>query len=637
MVYARRQTRPKPRTSETRKWPAPVSGWVSNRALSEPGSIDGPGAVVLDNFFPKSTGVALRRGKELYATLEDVGLPVTAVFTYRNGLSEQFFAANETTIYDISNVPFPEDATISDGDGDVFVTETGDEFGWSSTVGLDVATGYTGGDWVVLQFATSGGIFLIGVNGVDPGFIYDGAMFYPMVAGGVTQVNYDGLTTDFIAGQVITGGTSGATGTLWKQTAATLTTGQLYLTNVTGTFVDNDALTGATAGNAVALGGPVLAAPGVSFGDFTSADMSFVWSYKNRLWFAQKESLTAWYLDVDSIAGTAVAFPMGGIFADGGALLFGARWSLESGGDGGLSDQNIFVTTQGEVAIYQGISPTEAATWSLVGVYRIGTPLGKRAYLRGGGDIAIATTVGLVPLSKAITLDVTALNLATVSYKIADAWSDAITLRGNQNWQSMIWAEGKMAMVAPPDLIGSSSPVIFVSNTETGAWGRYTNWHALCLGTFRGQLYFGSPDGKIFQANVGGLDDGQAYSGAVVPLFDDMGTSGSAKVGKIARARVRANARVTDDVQILTDFNVTLPPAPDATALTGQNVWGSGVWGTSVWGAGTPTIISQEWRSGGGIGYVLSPVYQVTSGSVAPLDVELIDMTTLHTVAAEVT
>lgn len=636
-MYARRQTRPKPAQAEPRQWAAPTSGWVSNRALASPKSIEGPGASVLDNFFPRSTGVALRRGKALYATLVETDIPVLSLFTYRNGTTEQFFGANAEKIYDLTNVPFPSAQDLGDEDDDILITEDGDELGWGSTDGLDVSGVYTGGEWIVVQFATTGGVYLLGVNGEDDGFIYDGDRFYPNVKGGVTQVNYDGLTDDFADGELITGGTSGATGTLWKQASATPTTGQLFLTNVTGTFVDNDVLTGATAGEADAIGGPVVAAPGVDFGAPTSADMSFVWTYKNRVWFQQKESLSAWYLDVDSVGGTATEFPMGGIFPSGGALLFGARWSLESGADGGLSDQNVFCTTQGEVAIYQGISPDEPETWALVGVYRIGSPLGKRAYLRGGGDLAIATTVGLVPLSKAISLDVTALNVATVSYKIADAWTDAIRLRGQDDWQAMIWPEGKLAAVAPPDLIGSSAPVVFVSNTETGAWARFTNWHALCFEVFRGQLYFGSPDGKVYQANVGGMDHGEPYTGTVVPLFDDMGTPANAKIGKVARARTRANAHVVDRIDLLTDYNFTLPPAPDATPLSGTNTWGDGIWDSSVWGSETLSLINQNWRAVGGIGYSIAPCYQVTSGSVAAIDVELIDMESLHTTAGMVT
>lgn len=637
MVYARRQSRPKPRQAQTRKWPAPVAGWVSNRMLSDPKSIEGPGAAVLDNFFPRATGVSFRRGKARYATLENDTLDVQALFTYDNGTNESLFAANASTIYDISDVIFPEPLDISDGDDDVLVDDLGNIIGWSSTEGLDRATGYTSGDWSVIQFATTGGIFLVGVNGADTGFIYDGTNFYPNVVGGTTQVNYDGLTDDFTPGEVVTGGTSGATGTLWQQKSATATTGQLFLTDVTGTFEDDEELTGATTGVADVIGDPVLAAPGMDFGDFTSADMSFVWSYKNRLYFTQNDSLTAWYLPVDQIGGTASAFPMGGIFANGGYLMFGQRWSLESGGSGGLSEQNIFVSSEGEVAIYQGTSPDEPSTWSLVGVYRIGNPLGKRAYLRGGGDLAIATSVGLVPLSKAISLDVTALNVGTISYKIADAWTEAVQLRGQQNWQCMIWPERKLAAIALPDMIGSSDPVMFISNTETGAWARYTNWQGLSLAVFRGQLYFGSTGGKVYQAEVGGQDDGETYSGAVVPLFDDLEFSAGAKVGKMARARVRASTEIVDNVSLLADYNVDLPPAPDATGVFASNTWGAAVWGEATWGAAVPSVINQQWRSAGAVGYSIAPCYQVTSGSPAPLDVELIDIDILYNTAEAVT
>jgi len=632
-MYALRKSRPKPRTAQPKKWSAPVAGWVSNRALADPKSIEGPGAAVLDNFFPKATGVALRRGKSLYATLENTSLDVRSLFGYRNGTQEQLFGANDETIYDLSSIPFPDAAFLVTDIGDDIGTDTGDVFGWGSTAGFEVATGYTGGDWSVIQFATTGGIYLIGVNGVDIGFIYDGEIFYPNVKGGVTRLGYDAKTGNFTAGEVVTGGTSGATATIWRVADNGDGTGALLVTDVTGTFQDNEILTDPVTGSATENGAPGNAVPGMDFGSLTSADMNFVWSYKNRLWFVQKDFLSSWYLDVDSIGGTAVEFPMGGVFSNGGYLMFGARWSLESGVSGGLSDQNIFVSSQGEIAIYQGISPSEASTWNLVGVYRVGAPLGKKAYIRGGGDLAIATTVGLVPLSKAIALDVTALNVATVSYKIADAWTEAIPLRGNTNWQALIWAENKMALVAPPDMIGSSSPVIFVSNTETGAWARFTGWQALCMETYRGQLYFGSPEGKVFLANVGGLDEGAAYSGAVVPLFDDLGEPGAAKVGTVGRARTRSSAAISDRLDLLTDYNTFLPAAPDATPLTGTNTWGDGIWGTSQWGNPTPAFIGQEWRSIGGIGSTVAPAYQVTSGSIAPIDVELIDMETLLTVA----
>jgi hypothetical protein len=568
---------------------------------------------------------------------------VLSLFTYRNGATEQLFGANEETIYDLTNVPFPSAQDLGTEDGDIFETENGDLIGWGSTDGLEVSEGYTGGDWSVVQFATTGGIYLIGVNGQDTGFIYDGTTFYPNVPGGVYRLDYDAETTPFTVGETLTGGTSGATATILRVVPddITPTEGYLLLFDVTGgPFDDNETITDGLGGSADADGVEALASPGMTFNDgttdFTSADMSFVWAYKNRLWFVQKDSLNAWYLDIDQVGGDATVFPLGGIFSNGGSLLFGARWSLESGGEGGLSEQNVFVTTAGEVAIYQGDSPDEAATWAIVGIYRIGNPLGKRAYLRGGGDLAIATTVGLVPLSKAIQLDVTALNVATISYRIADAWNDALRLRGNSNWQAMIWAENKMAVVAPPDLIGSSFPVIYVSNTETGAWARFTGWQALCFEVFRGQLYFGSPEGKVYQANVSGLDDGLPYTGACVPLHDDLDSPASLKVSTVARATTRSNTAVNDRIDMLVNYDITLPPAPDATPLTGTNTWDDGIWGTSIWGSELPTVIGNTWRSAGNMGYNMAPCYQVTSGSVAPQDVELISVETLHTTATPV-
>lgn len=612
MVYARRQTRPKPRQAQGTKWPAPVAGWISNRALATPEGVEGPGAAVLDNFFPRSTGVRLRRGTLLHATLEDELLPVTALFTYRNGAQEQLFGANAETIYDLTDVP-------QDGD----------------TEGLSVADGFTGGEWSVVQFATTGGVFLVGVNGVDPGFIYDGNRFYPNIAGGTSSLDYNGGTTAFVPGATLTGGTSAATATIWR-VEGTATSGTLFLTGITGTFQDNEPLTGSEGGAAVANGTPSLEVPGMNFGDLASEDMASVWSYKNRVYFAQKDSLNVWYLDVDSIGGTATSFPMEGLFSRGGYIMFGERWSLEGGAEGGLSDQMILVSSEGEVAVFQGSNPNDANDWRTVGVYRIGPPLGRNAYFRGGGDIAIATTVGLVPLSKAISLDITALSVATVSYRIADAWTDAVNLRGSLGWEAHLWPEGKMALICPP-IVSGSEPVIFVSNTETGAWGRFTGWRVLSMEVFKGQLYFGSSEGHVFLANVSGLDHGTPYSGAVVPLFSELGAMGSLKVGKVGRAITRSSTEVNGKLSLLTDYNEILPPNPTGTVQTSTSNWDQAIWGQGTWTDVAPSFVTQEWRSLGGMGYAFAPCYQVTSGSPAPIDVELVSIETTHTTAGMVT
>lgn len=637
-MYARKPSQPRrARASELKKFGAPVAGWVANRTLADPSSVEGQGAAVLDNFFPGATSAKLRRGKQLYASMPE-DLPVLSLFSFRDGANARLFGSNASKLYDLTNVVLAHSVVLVDEHGDPLVTQTGQEIGWDASGGMTAIDGVAGGDWQTVQFAATGTTYLIGVNGTDTGFIYDGSAFYPYVNGGVSRLHFDAQTAAFTKGATVLGGTSGATAKIWN-VVSDGTTGTLDLYNITGTFQDNESLTDISAGHATADGTIALVVAGPHFlGGVTSADMAFVWVYKNRLFFAEKGGMNAWYaVDTDAVGGDVDVFPLAGIFQQGGSLLFGSPWSMADSGSGGLSEQCIFCSDLGEVAVFQGTDPGSAEAWAKVGLYRIGTPLGRRAFIRGGGDLAIATTVGLVPLSKAISLDITALNVATVSYKIADAWTDAITLRGQAGWHCALWPEAKMAFISPPDIVGSHSPVVFVSNTETGAWARFTGWEVLCMEVFLGRMFFGSSGGEVFLANVGGTDAGATYSGAYAPLFEDLGRPGSLKIGAVGRAIVRANTATNDRLDLLADFSEALPAAPDASAVIAGNVWGAAVWGQAVWGNATPSYINQQWRSLGGAGYSLSPCYQVTSGSITPMDAELVSIEMTFTTAEVVT
>lgn len=619
----RGNVRQKPRQSQLKAFPAPVGGWVSNRNLAQPQQPGQPqGAAVLDNFFPLATSAILRRGSERYATLGDGSLPTLSMFTYIVGVNQKLFAATENTIYDITIVLEAENALLGDEDGDNIVDDEGDDLGWFSTENLEVAIGYTGGDWVTTQFATTGSIYLVGVNGANEGFIYDGANFYPWVEGGIHALNFDGEVDAFTAGLTLTGATSGATATIVR-VIDNGTTGTLWLRDVVGgPFDDNETIEDSGTGEATANGINIVVAPGPTFsGGKTTADMSFLWVYKNTLFFIEKDTLSAHYLDVDSVGGAATELPLGGTFVRGGALLFGQPWSLDTGG--GLSDQCAFVSTEGEVAVFQGSDPSDANDWGKVGVYRIGVPLGHKAFIRGGGDILIATSVGFIPLSTAVSREYAALFQAATSYAIEDAWNSATQQRGLTGWHAITWPEGQMVMVVPP-LIGGQDAMLFAANARTGAWSRFTNWEAICTCVFKGKLYFGSTDGRVVLANVGGNDEGETYTGSYLPLFEDFGSPASAKIGQLARPVLRSSVDLDIAVSLHCDFDLDLPTPPPATLGGSGSQWGVGIWGASTWGDARPTVITQDWQSVGGIGYAMSPATQVTSGDVIPLDAEII-------------
>jgi len=353
--------------------------------------------------------------------------------------------------------------------------------------------------------------------------------------------------------------------------------------------------------------------------------LSYVWVHQRRLFFIKKDSLSAWYLPADSIGGAAVELPLGGVFTRGGSLLFGSSWSTESGD--GLNEQCVFVTSEGEAAIYRGTDPSVAANWTKVGVYRIGRPLGPKAHIRAGGDLVIATDIGFVPLSQAVQRDYVALSPSAISYPIETAWNDAVA-SGSFGWSCEVWPFRQMVLVAPPPSSGSPAQM-FPANARTGAWGLYTGWDGTCLQLFGTRLLFGSTSGKIIEAEVTGADQGLPYTSVCVPLFDPLKAPASLKTSLTMRATLRAPSEIVPRLSLQGDYKVSLPSPPDAAGVSSQGVWGGGIWGSSQWGAPAVLNVYQRWQSVGGSGYAIAPSVQITAGSIVPLDAELVavDMT----------
>lgn len=623
-----RQSRVVGKTAQTARFPAATGGWNANQNIASP--TPGPQmAVVLENIFPTATGGEIRRGSAIYATLGGADLPVTALFTYNFGNNKKFFGSTENTIYDITTISSPINYQLATENGDNLITDLGDFIGQLSTGGLDVVTGLTGGDWIDEQFATSGGgSYLIIVNGEDPLHLFDGDRWYAITDEQVNRLNYDAETSPFTVGQTLTGGTSGATAVI-KQVQDNGTTGFLILGNITGgPFQNNETITDGAGGSATADGTVTLLYNGITGvlpdgSALQTSDFSYVWSFKGRLFFLRKDSLDAYYLDIDAIGGTAHLLPLGAEFSLGGTLVIGSTWSPYTGD--GLKDNCIFMTDEGEVAVYDGNNPADANNWVKVGRYNTGKPRGPKAFIRAGGDRVFATDIGFLPLSQSLQVDISVLSSSAVSYPIETAWNEAVRLRSTESWDAIVWPEKQMVVVALPT-VNEQPPAVYVSNARTGAWANFTNWSATCLEIFNGRLFFGSQDGKVVEAYVTGLDQGTPYTATYIPLFSDFGDAGAQKIGLMGRLQSRGPNEIQPQISVSENYVVSLPAAPAAAAVPTGSEWGTGIWGTSTWGTAQARIWQGDWQSTGGLGYSLAPAVQITSGSLLPLDSELISI-----------
>jgi hypothetical protein len=128
----------------------------------------------------------------------------------------------------------------------------------------------------------------------------------------------------------------------------------------------------------------------------------------------------------------------------------------------------------------------------------------------------------------------------------------------------------------------------------------------------------------VVEANVSGADEGSAYTGLYVPLFDDRGSPGSLKIVLNGRVFMRGTSEPSPTVNCQFDYVYNAYTPSSAPVISGSSEWGVGIWGTSVWGASTALNEYNQWVSVGGAGYAFAPDIQITSGSVVPLDTEII-------------
>lgn len=356
----------------------------------------------------------------------------------------------------------------------------------------------------------------------------------------------------------------------------------------------------------------------------TTSLLSHVWAFKSRLFFVQSGSMNFWYLPVGSKTGALTSFSLAGVFAKGGALLFGATWSQDSGD--GPDDYCVIISTMGEVAVYAGTNPSDANAWSLVGRYEIAAPLGKNAIERAGGELLIATVEGIIPLSESINKDRAALSLSAVSRAIEPDWVAAIRDRGGLPWTMQKYTERNMLVVGMPSPSASVERQTFVCNLETGAWCRFTGtpWEIRGQAVLLGVHYIGTGDGFIYQTNTGGSDAGAVYTSKYVGHFSKLGGGAAIKSVNLVRASFRATRAFIAQVSGSVDYGVSLPAAPSSVANTTEDVWDTGVWDTAIWdAAGGALSVTSNWQAIAKAGFTFAPQVQVTSGVTPRPDAEL--------------
>jgi len=374
-------------------------------------------------------------------------------------------------------------------------------------------------------------------------------------------------------------------------------------------------------------------APAITFTDgTTSSQIGSAFLFKQRQFLIKSGTMDAYYLGVNSIGGAAAVFPLGGVLKKGGGLLTGFAWSLESGD--GPSALCCFVSTEGEVAVYEGDDPSVATSWSLKGVYSIGRLLGKNAFIQAGGDMLIATVSGLVPLASVFKRSSDTLSLDLISRPIDEEWRRCAAVM-SFGWSLSHWPERGLIFVSFP-FTSAEPDTSFVLNIKTGKWSMISNWRARAYGSIQGSLFFGDANGVIWAGDVTGGDDGQPFKAVYLSHFLPVG--GFGRRAQATLAHMYFEGRVNPIVYLFARANGDRsdPPSPPATQTSVvPSDWDVGKWDEALWDSGAPNKGKIQRRQNvRATGDTMALGCVVTSGGSTALQLE-IDMGVLQVAAGE--
>tara|TARA_Y100000310_G_scaffold181396_2_gene181328 strand:- start:2259 stop:3830 length:1572 start_codon:yes stop_codon:yes gene_type:complete len=489
-------------TSQQASLPAPTGGWNARDSIADMSELD---ALLMENFFPDTTDVRVRKGSANHVT--GIGAQVESLMPYNKSDGTQtLFAAAGTAFYNVTT---------------------------AGSVGAAVVSGTSDARWNHINFTNSGGTsYLCCFSGTDSPQYWDGS-------------TWDEITDS----------------------------GSPSITGVTTTTLINACV------------------------------------FKRRMFMVATSSLKIWYLPIDSVGGAAKAWDLSGICSEGGFAMACMTWTRDSGS--GIDDRIAVITSEGQVVVAEGTDPSSSSTWNVVGVWKVGEPIGRRCMIKYGGEVLIICVDGVLPLSAIVAGGREAEQMALTD-KISQAMTTAaMAYSGNYGWQLQFYPIGNQLFLNVPVAEGGNQEQ-YVMNTITGSWGRFKKLAANCWTVLNQEMYFGG-NGKVvkFGATDVFADDSTNIDAELAQAYSDFGTKGRLKKWKA----MRPNMLINYTIDILIGMNVDYSDVPlqGPLSITPQvaGLWDGAKWDTGLWGG--DVALSNNWQTVTAIGTAGSPRLKVTS------------------------
>ena len=344
--------------------------------------------------------------------------------------------------------------------------------------------------------------------------------------------------------------------------------------------------------------------------------------FMGRLWCTLVNSTAVGYLGVNDISGAVTTFDLGVQMSRGGFITAISTWTQDSKQT--VDEYIAFITSRGQVIVYQGTDPTTSTTFALVGVYDLGAPIGRRCFLRISGNLWIICVDGILPMSEMLTQDRAASAKVAPTTMIQNAMMNSARLyKQNFGWQFIEYAKGQLAILNIPQVENSTS-VQYVMNTLTGAWCQFTGLSANCWEVLNDVPYFGDNNGNVVQWDIGSGDGLNAITATVQTAFNYFNSRGVLKRWTMIRPILTTDGSVTPGVGLNIDFGTDAPISIPSTSTSVAALWDVALWDQALWPANSSIVAN--WTTVEGIGQccsILTKVATVANGSANGVTLQL--------------
>lgn len=561
--------------------PPPVGGLDTSTALA---AMDKDKAVQLLNWFPQPGYVEVRKGYDWHAW--DIGSGIKTISTVDDTNDELdstahgFVDGDRVKVYATTTIP----AGLSTSRTYYVVGASANSFSLALT---------EGGAEIDITSTGAGTIYAYKVDDSEP---VESLMVYQGQAASKMFAAAGGAIWDVTATKAAFPSLTGLTDDRWQHTIFA-NSGATYLYCVNG--VDS----------ARHYNGSSWATPTIN--NLTSSDAVGINAHKNRIWFVEKDSFSAWYLAAGAIAGDATEFPLGGVFTTGGYLMAMATWTRDGGS--GSDDYAVFISSRGQAAIYQGTDPASADTFALVGVFNVPAPIGRRCFTRFGADVLLITVEGVFPLSQLLSVDQSQARRVAITQNIAPSVNTAArSYKGNHGWEACVYYKGTRLILNVPTSEAATARQ-FVMNTLTGAWCEFDNHNAICWTVYEDRIFFGGVNGAVYEADKGSADIDTPITAIGQSAYQPFTNPGTLKRFTMMQPLVTSSEANRPSLGISVDFQETAELSVTSTETTGGGaLWDVAQWDVFEWGGGESQI--NDWVSVPALGRFASIKFLAQTG-----------------------